>query len=101
MVSFDSCGIFIKALANEVTVVESGRLVTLLEDAIKWQQHQGLLKPDTQVDLFRGVDQVLQVEQDAFAKNKYATIKVKKVKVLHIKSVLILLVQVPWQKHIC
>jgi WD40 repeat-containing protein SMU1 len=68
--------VYIKALANEVTVVESGRLVTLLEDAIKWQQHQGLLKPDTHVDLFRGVDQVLQVEQDAFAKNKYATIKV-------------------------
>lgn len=64
------------ALANEVAVVEPARLITLLEDCVKWQQHQGLLPLDSEFDLFRGSDQVQETENDAFADNNYTNIKV-------------------------
>ncbi|KAI8972493.1 WD40 repeat-containing protein SMU1 [Pilobolus umbonatus] len=53
-----------QALANEVTVVEPGRLMTLLEDCVKWQQHQGLLAPDTPLNLFQDANQVIQIEDE-------------------------------------
>jgi WD40 repeat-containing protein SMU1 len=62
-------------LASEVTVVEPSRLITLLEDCIKWQQHQGLLPLDTKFDLFRGSDQIQQAEEDTFANKEYSIIK--------------------------
>ncbi|KAI9486724.1 MAG: WD40-repeat-containing domain protein [Benjaminiella poitrasii] len=64
-----------QALSNEVTVVESSRLMTLLEDCIKWQQHQGLLPLDSEFNLFRSLDQVEQTEDDAITNIKYAEIK--------------------------
>lgn len=66
------------ALANEVAVVEPARLITLLEDCIKWQQHQGLLPLDTEFDLFRGSDQLQAKEDDLFTNHIYNTIKVYK-----------------------
>jgi WD40 repeat-containing protein SMU1 len=51
--------------------------MTLLEDCIKWQQHQGLLPVDATFDLFRGTDQIQQTEDDAFTANHYIDIKVK------------------------
>lgn len=65
------------ALANEVTVAEPARLITLLEDCVKWQQHQGLLPLDSEFDLFRGSDQLQETENDALADNNYTNIKVK------------------------
>lgn len=64
-----------QALANEVAVVEPARLITLLEDCIKWQQHQGLLPLDTEFDLFKGSDQLQSKEDDLFANHIYSTIK--------------------------
>lgn len=67
---------FCIALANEVAIVEPARLITLLEDCVRWQQHQGLLPLDAEFDLFRGSDEVQETEDDAFANNNYKNIKV-------------------------
>ncbi|KAI8072192.1 WD40 repeat-containing protein SMU1-like protein [Gilbertella persicaria] len=62
-------------LASEVTVVEPSRLMHLLEDCVKWQQHQGLLPMDATFDLFRNADQLQPTEEEAYADEAYLQIK--------------------------
>ncbi|KAI8388543.1 WD40 repeat-containing protein SMU1-like protein [Radiomyces spectabilis] len=62
-------------LMEEITTVPSSRLLGLLGQCLKWQQHQGLLQPNSVYDLFRGVAPVQKTEEDAFVSKPYVNIK--------------------------
>ncbi|KAF9160404.1 Serine/threonine-protein kinase smu1 [Actinomortierella ambigua] len=70
--------IIAQALASEVTVVPPSRLLTLLGQAIKFQQQQGMLPADAGYDLFRGTVPVVQAEADDVPSKCYNTIKFPK-----------------------
>ena len=50
--------------------------MTLLNECATWQQHQGLLPPDTKFDIFRDAASAQQADNDSPALHRYSTIKV-------------------------
>ncbi|KAI7887019.1 WD40 repeat-like protein [Lichtheimia hyalospora FSU 10163] len=62
-------------LLKQFQVVPPSQLLALLGQSLKWQQHQGVVPPDTAFDLFRGTVPVQKAEDDAVASQMYSTIK--------------------------
>jgi len=65
----------VETLRKEVTTVPSSRLLSLLNQSIKWQQHTGLLPKGERLDLFRGDKPLQRDRQEKIAERNSKVIK--------------------------
>ncbi|CAO3661786.1 unnamed protein product [Rhizopus stolonifer] len=65
----------VQKLETKVVEVPNSRLLTLLGQSLKWQQHQGIVVPGVTYDLFKGTIDMQKAEQDLFAQQHYVSIK--------------------------
>ncbi|KAJ1937869.1 Serine/threonine-protein kinase smu1, partial [Linderina macrospora] len=67
-----------ECLTTEVASAPPSRLLTLLGQALKWQQEQGIVAPGDSYDLFYGTKQVVKKGEDQVPSKVHATIKFPK-----------------------
>eukprot|EP00761_Pharyngomonas_kirbyi_P009856 gb/GECH01009874.1/.p1 GENE.gb/GECH01009874.1/~~gb/GECH01009874.1/.p1 ORF type:complete len:517 (+),score=114.42 gb/GECH01009874.1/:1-1551(+) len=65
-------------LLNEVSVVESSRLLTLIGQSLRWQQSQGLLSSGSKFDLFKGTAPVRVDDVEACPTRLHLPLKMSK-----------------------
>eukprot|EP00927_Polykrikos_kofoidii_P038500 TRINITY_DN32882_c0_g1_i1.p1 TRINITY_DN32882_c0_g1~~TRINITY_DN32882_c0_g1_i1.p1 ORF type:complete len:550 (-),score=107.75 TRINITY_DN32882_c0_g1_i1:164-1744(-) len=64
-----------QAMAKHVQVAPPSRLLALVGQAMKWQQHTGLLPADTKFDVFRGLAQTTVEEREQFPTMIHKTVR--------------------------
>ncbi|KAI8323062.1 WD40 repeat-containing protein SMU1-like protein [Martensiomyces pterosporus] len=67
-----------EGLLAEVNTTAPSRLLTLLGQALKWQQENGLVAPGERYDLFNGRAQTVKPSEDKMPRRLQATIKFPK-----------------------
>eukprot|EP00743_Colponemidia_sp_Colp-15_P006630 GILK01007147.1.p1 GENE.GILK01007147.1~~GILK01007147.1.p1 ORF type:complete len:533 (+),score=98.95 GILK01007147.1:39-1601(+) len=64
-----------ESLRSEISVVPPSRLLSIISQAMKWQQYQGLLPLGQKFDVFRGVAAVQAVEKESYPQQQDKVMK--------------------------
>ncbi|KAJ1920828.1 hypothetical protein H4219_001064 [Mycoemilia scoparia] len=67
-----------EALEKDIVSASPSRLLTLLNQAVKWQQQQGIIAPGAPIDLFMGTSLAAKEEEDQIPIQLHTSIKFPK-----------------------